>query len=127
MHHRRRRSAVGLILIGIVAGAGWLVVTGASAASPTTTATAAPVPLLAAAVSADGVPAGPTVAWQAVRVDQGTYRLTFAEPTRVSVQTWEAAASVVVRPVTDQLWSVTFADADGLVDSGFSFLAAPIR
>jgi hypothetical protein len=112
-----------VVLAAAAAGLWFATVAGASG-SPSVDAPAPPSALVAA-VKADGIPVGLASGWHVTKVDVGRYRLDFSAPVDLHVQSWDAAATVTLREVRDHEWLVDFVDEHALVDSAFSFTAAP--
>jgi hypothetical protein len=117
-----------VVLAAVVTTAAWLALAaGTTQGSPPGVAAAEPaVVLLHGAVGADGVPVGLPPDWFVTHEQPGVYHLQFARPVDVSLQTWHAAADVVVRPLPDHRWVVTFVAGNTPVDSGFTFAATPL-
>lgn len=124
---RRRRSAVGLALTVVVMAAGWRVAF-ASAADSGPIGERAPARRahIVASVEANGVPVGAPVGWRVTHRAQGSYELTFRRPIRVTVQSWEVPATVLIRPLTDRTWRIDFVDDHRGVDAAFTFMADPL-
>jgi hypothetical protein len=86
-------------------------------------ATPAPAPALRAAVTAKGAAVGPPAEWQATRIGLGRYTLEFLSPVTLTVDVWDVAASVTLRPISDRSWQIDFAAGPEAVDASFSFTA----
>lgn len=127
MLRRRRRSTVGLVLTVVVALGGFVVASAGSAESrPARVVPAEPaMPSLAAAVTASGIPVGPSGSWHVARPTIGHYTLEFPDPGKLAIDTWDTTASVTVRPTTDRTWTVDFVAGNDPVDTAFSFTAVP--
>ena len=125
MRHHRRRSTAALLLLAVAGSIAGLVIESSGghdgAAAEAATAVAPPV---RAAVTADGAPVGAPLGWRVQHVDRGRYRLEFDHDVRLSIESWELPATVVVRPIADRTWQVDVVDGHRAVDSAFSFVAA---
>lgn len=100
----------------------------AGAGGATTARAAAPalVPI-AAAIAPDGTAATPADGtWASRKVDVGRYELAFGHDVTLAIRSWTEPAGVIVQPLPDDVWLVTFVADDAPVDSGFTFEAAPL-
>lgn len=126
MLHRRRRFAVGLASLAVTS-VGWFVVGPATAESRSDVvvgASQAPA-TIAATVQANGTGVGPTLEWRVHKPGAGEYVLEFERDVRVDVPSWDAAATMTLRPSSARTWVVAFVQGDDPVNSAFSFSAVP--
>ena len=126
-HHRRRRTAVGLVLTVVVSiGIGLVAYAGSGGAAAVGDAAVDTPSTISAAVEPSGVAVGPLDSWRVARSGVGRYELDFGRPVRLVVDSWDQTATVVLRPITERRWLVEFIDGHHAVDSAFSFTAAPL-
>jgi hypothetical protein len=125
--HRRRRFAVGSMIVAIASAGAWFGVAASTGHGATSVAGAESPPAIAlATVDAFGILQATEPGWQATRLELGTYELHFPTDVDLALRTWTAIAHVTSRPVGDGTWVVTFhAAPDERVDSAFTFLASP--
>lgn len=122
MHGRRRRTAVGLVAVALGA-AGWFDLTAADDAAPAHATTATPH-VVAGAVTSVGTAVGAASGWEVTRADVGRYELRFGRDVDLTIDSWDVAADVELRPVGNRTWTVRFDEAGPVaVDAAFTFTA----
>ena len=119
---RRRRAAVVLLLAAALATGS--VVVGAAAQSDEHVA-AADAGVVRGAVSARGNPVGVPAGWSVAHPSPGRYVLRFEDNVRLSLGSWDAAASVTARPTEAATWVIDFAVGAEPADTAFTFTAGP--
>lgn len=126
MLHRHQRFAVGLASLAVTS-VGWFVMRPATAESRTAVVVVtSPRPAtISGTIRSDGAGVGPTPSWRVHKPGAGEYVLEFDRDVHVEVRSWDAAATVTVRPSSARIWLVGFVQGDAPIDSAFRFSAVP--
>ena len=76
-------------------------------------------------IQANGTGVGTTLDWRVHKPGTGEYVIEFERDVRLDVQSWDAAATMTLRPSSARAWVVAFVQGIDPVDTAFSFSAVP--